>query len=122
VHRSLIIIAVGCPSGSIQQGLGQIPSLPRPPAPPRHEARPRLPGVRPPCAGLRNTLLIGLAVVAVIVALATLGLDIGPLLAGLGVVGIAIGFGAQSLVRDVISGRTSAVASSSVRSRFMTFR
>jgi hypothetical protein len=49
---------------------------------------------------VRNTLLIGLAVVAVIVALATLGLDIGPLLAGLGVVGIAIGFGAQSLVRE----------------------
>ena len=38
------------------------------------------------------------------VALTTPGLDIGPLLAGLGVVGIAIGFGAQSLVRDVISG------------------
>jgi small-conductance mechanosensitive channel len=53
---------------------------------------------------VRNTLLIGLAVVAIIVALTTLGLDIGPLLAGLGVVGIAIGFGAQSLVRDVISG------------------
>jgi small-conductance mechanosensitive channel len=53
---------------------------------------------------LRNSLLIALAVVAVIVSLTTLGLDIGPLLAGLGVVGIAIGFGAQSLVRDVISG------------------
>jgi moderate conductance mechanosensitive channel len=53
---------------------------------------------------LRNTLLIGLAVIAVIAALATLGLDIGPLLAGLGVVGIAVGFGAQNLVRDVISG------------------
>lgn len=53
---------------------------------------------------LRNTLLIGLAVVAVIVALATLGLDIGPLLAGLGVLGIAVGFGAQGLVRDIISG------------------
>jgi moderate conductance mechanosensitive channel len=53
---------------------------------------------------LRNTLLIALAVVAIVVALLTLGLDIGPLLAGLGVVGIAIGFGAQSLVRDVISG------------------
>jgi moderate conductance mechanosensitive channel len=53
---------------------------------------------------LRNILLICLAVIAVILALATLGLDIGPLLAGLGVVGIAIGFGAQSLVRDVISG------------------
>src|SRR6516165_5882868 len=53
---------------------------------------------------LRNTLLIALAVVSVIAALATLGLDIGPLLAGLGVVGIAVGFGAQTLVRDVISG------------------
>jgi small-conductance mechanosensitive channel len=53
---------------------------------------------------VRNPLLIVLAVIAVIGALATLGLNIGPLLAGLGVVGIAIGFGAQSLVRDVISG------------------
>jgi moderate conductance mechanosensitive channel len=53
---------------------------------------------------VRNILLIGLAVIAMILALATLGLDIGPLLAGLGVLGIALGFGAQSLVRDVISG------------------
>jgi small-conductance mechanosensitive channel len=53
---------------------------------------------------LRNLLMIGLAVVAVIAALSTLGLNIGPLLAGLGVIGIAIGFGAQTLVRDVISG------------------
>ena len=52
---------------------------------------------------VRNTVLIGLVVIAVIVALSTLGLDIGPLLAGLGVIGIAIGFGAQTLVRDVIS-------------------
>jgi small-conductance mechanosensitive channel len=36
--------------------------------------------------------------------LSTLGLDIGPLLAGLGVVGLALGFGAQTLVRDIISG------------------
>jgi small-conductance mechanosensitive channel len=53
---------------------------------------------------LRNILLIGLALVAVIATLSTLGLNIGPLLAGLGVIGIAIGFGAQTLVRDVISG------------------
>ena len=53
---------------------------------------------------VRNTVLIGLVVIAVIVALSTLGLDIGPLLASLGVIGIAIGFGAQTLVRDVISG------------------
>jgi moderate conductance mechanosensitive channel len=53
---------------------------------------------------IRNVTLIGLAVVAIIVALSMLGLNVGPLLAGLGVVGIAIGFGAQTLVRDVISG------------------
>jgi moderate conductance mechanosensitive channel len=53
---------------------------------------------------IRNMVLIGIAAIAVILALSTLGLDIGPLLAGLGVIGIAIGFGAQTLVRDVISG------------------
>jgi moderate conductance mechanosensitive channel len=52
----------------------------------------------------RNLTLILIAVVAIIAALTTLGLNIAPLLAGLGVIGIAIGFGAQSLVRDVISG------------------
>ena len=36
--------------------------------------------------------------------LSSLGVDIGPLLAGAGVVGIAIGFGAQTLVRDIVSG------------------
>jgi moderate conductance mechanosensitive channel len=53
---------------------------------------------------MRNLVLIVIAVAAIIAALSTLGLNIGPLLAGLGVVGIAVGFGAQSLVRDVISG------------------
>jgi small-conductance mechanosensitive channel len=53
---------------------------------------------------LRNVVLIGIAALAVVVPLSTLGLDIGPLLAGLGIIGIAIGFGAQTLVRDVISG------------------
>jgi small-conductance mechanosensitive channel len=37
-------------------------------------------------------------------ALAAMGVEIGPLIAGLGVLGVAIGFGAQSLVRDVIAG------------------
>ena len=53
---------------------------------------------------VRNIALIGFAAIAVIAALSTLGINIGPLLAGLGVIGIAIGFGAQTLVRDVISG------------------
>jgi small conductance mechanosensitive channel len=39
-----------------------------------------------------------------LIVLSDLGLDIAPLLAGAGVVGLAIGFGAQTLVKDVITG------------------
>jgi moderate conductance mechanosensitive channel len=37
-------------------------------------------------------------------ALSSMGIEIGPLIAGAGVVGVAIGFGAQTLVKDIISG------------------
>src|SRR5690242_21356124 len=37
-------------------------------------------------------------------ALAALGVQVGPLIAGAGVIGIAVGFGAQTLVKDIISG------------------
>ena len=53
---------------------------------------------------LRWFLGISLVVVTVMVVLSALGVNIGPLLAGAGVVGLAVGFGAQSLVRDIISG------------------
>jgi small-conductance mechanosensitive channel len=53
---------------------------------------------------LRKFVLGVLVVVWVMIALSALGIDIGPLLAGAGVVGIALGFGAQTLVRDVVSG------------------
>ncbi len=42
--------------------------------------------------------------VAIVMALDTVGVQVAPILAGAGVVGLAIGFGAQSLVQDVISG------------------
>ena len=48
------------------------------------------------------TFLIGAA--ACIHGLEILGWDVGPLLAGAGVVGVAVGFGAQTLIRDVIAG------------------
>ena len=48
--------------------------------------------------------LIGIVAVAGLAVLSSLGVNIAPLLAGAGVIGIAIGFGAQSLVRDVVSG------------------
>jgi small conductance mechanosensitive channel len=42
--------------------------------------------------------------IAGLMALAELGLNLGPLIAGAGIVGVAIGFGAQNLVRDFLSG------------------
>jgi moderate conductance mechanosensitive channel len=53
---------------------------------------------------LRNILLIVLVTMAVLMGLSALGVEIGPLIAGAGVVGVAIGFGAQTLVKDIISG------------------
>ena len=53
---------------------------------------------------LRNVLLVVLVVMAVLMALAALGIEVGPLIAGAGVVGVAVGFGAQTLVKDIISG------------------
>jgi moderate conductance mechanosensitive channel len=52
----------------------------------------------------RNVLLVVLTVMAVLMALSALGVEVGPLIAGAGVVGVAVGFGAQTLVKDVISG------------------
>ena len=45
-----------------------------------------------------------IGVIAVLMALQLFGIDIGPAVAGLGVVGIAVGLGAQSLVRDLLAG------------------
>jgi moderate conductance mechanosensitive channel len=52
----------------------------------------------------RNFAFVALAVVAAMMALSAVGIEIGPLIAGTGVLGVAIGFGSQTLVRDVISG------------------
>ncbi len=53
---------------------------------------------------VRNASFVALLVVAMIAVLANLGVNVTPLLAGAGVVGLAIGFGAQSLVQDLITG------------------
>ena len=56
-------------------------------------------------AGLiEKTVRAIVMIAAALMTLQALGINIGPLLAGAGVVGLAIGFGAQSLVKDVISG------------------
>ena len=52
----------------------------------------------------RSALLVVLVTTVAMIVLAELGVNIAPLLAGAGVVGIAIGFGSQKLVQDVITG------------------
>jgi small conductance mechanosensitive channel len=53
---------------------------------------------------LRTTVLVTLVVLAGLTVMAAVGVDIAPLLAGAGVVGLAVGFGSQALVKDVITG------------------
>lgn len=52
----------------------------------------------------RAVAFILIVVVLAFSVLSSFGVDIGPLLAGAGIVGIAVGFGAQSLVKDIFSG------------------
>jgi moderate conductance mechanosensitive channel len=52
----------------------------------------------------RGSIFVVVCVMTSMTILAALGVNIGPLLAGAGVVGLAVGFGAQTLVRDIISG------------------
>jgi len=52
----------------------------------------------------RNAVWISLLLVVVLLVLSELGINIAPLLAGAGVVGLAIGFGSQALVKDIITG------------------
>lgn len=53
---------------------------------------------------LRMATQAAIIVLTVLVALSNLGIDITPLVAGAGIVGLAVGFGAQTLVRDIVSG------------------
>jgi small-conductance mechanosensitive channel len=53
---------------------------------------------------LRKFVLSVLFVIVSLIILSSLGVDIGPLIAGAGVIGLAIGFGSQTLVKDILSG------------------
>jgi moderate conductance mechanosensitive channel len=79
----------------IQEALN--PNAPRKGRGPSMRARTMLPLIR-------NVVFVGLLAIAAIVTAANLGLNVTPLLAGAGVIGLAVGFGAQSLVADLITG------------------
>jgi moderate conductance mechanosensitive channel len=53
---------------------------------------------------LRSIVSVVVAVVAAFMVLGELGIELGPLLAGAGILGVALGFGSQALVKDFLSG------------------
>lgn len=53
---------------------------------------------------LLNTLQVVLWVTVALIVLATMGVNLGPLIASAGILGVALGFGAQTIVRDTLSG------------------
>ncbi len=66
---------------------------------PGHRAR-----VRTLLPLMRKALMIVLTVMVVMIVLSEFGVNIGPLLTGAGIIGLAVGFGAQKLVQDIITG------------------
>ena len=52
----------------------------------------------------RSVFTIAVGIIALMIALSQLGIDIAPLIAGAGIIGLAIGFGSQKLVEDMITG------------------
>ncbi|MCO5082759.1 MAG: mechanosensitive ion channel family protein [Rhizobiaceae bacterium] len=52
----------------------------------------------------RNALAVLIITIASLMVLSELGVEIGPLIAGAGIFGVAIGFGSQTLVKDIVSG------------------
>ena len=53
---------------------------------------------------LSKTVVVSIWILAFVMAMEQAGFDIGPILASAGILGLAVGFGAQNLVHDVISG------------------
>lgn len=53
---------------------------------------------------IKNTVNIGIIGATILTVMSQWGIDIAPLLAGAGIVGLAIGFGSQAIVRDVVTG------------------
>lgn len=53
---------------------------------------------------MQKTSFVVITLIAGLIVLSEIGIDIGPLLAGAGIVGLAVGFGAQTLVKDIITG------------------
>ncbi|MEW6544563.1 MAG: mechanosensitive ion channel family protein [Nitrospirota bacterium] len=105
LHVALVIVAGVVALRFLRAGIGRLEAL----LIKAGEAKELVPGAASQRIATLTSLLRTLAsamiwAIVVVLALAQLGLDIRPILAGAGIVGLAVGFGAQNLVRDLISG------------------
>jgi small conductance mechanosensitive channel len=105
LHVALVIVAGVVALRFLRAGIGRLEAL----LIKAGEAKELVPGAARQRIATLTSLLRTLAsamiwAIVVVLALAQLGLDIRPILAGAGIVGLAVGFGAQNLVRDLISG------------------
>ena len=83
---------------AIEQKLATYP-VPQPGHPPGPEAR-----MATLLPMFEKVLMITIIIMVALIIISSLGVNIGPILAGAGVLGIALGFGAQALVKDIFSG------------------
>jgi moderate conductance mechanosensitive channel len=103
IHRAINRIVDGATSSRLSRLLGRAPRVRtaagQPPASQRRTQRARTIG-----SVLRSISSAVVLVVAAIMILAEFGVALAPILASAGIVGVAVGFGAQNLVRDFLSG------------------
>ncbi|HWK92538.1 MAG TPA: mechanosensitive ion channel domain-containing protein [Luteimicrobium sp.] len=95
IHRTIDRIARGYQSETVTGGLLKVDPV----VAERRAQRARTLGTV-----LRSTASIVVGTIAVLLVLGDLGVDLAPFIASAGVVGVALGFGAQSLVKDFLSG------------------
>jgi small-conductance mechanosensitive channel len=104
---AMLFIAYACWEAgrlAIERHLQRAPGVAVPGADSEEETAPAATRLQTILPFLRAAYGIGLAVIALLAVLSSLGINTAPLIAGAGVFGLAISFGSQSLVRDVISG------------------
>jgi small-conductance mechanosensitive channel len=103
--KVLIVLGTGCILALVLTGvlrrylLSQIPETKGEET--AHRPSPRALSVLPLIRALLLTFII---VVSVLVAMSEMGVNVGPMLAGAGVVGLVLGMGAQSLLKDILAG------------------
>ena len=102
IHRAINRVVEGAANSRISRLIGRAPRLRADgngPVTPRRAQRARTIG-----SVLRSVSSAVILVIGSVMVLAEFGVALGPILASAGIVGVAVGFGAQNLVRDFLSG------------------